>query len=328
MKALINSKTSNQAQLSTSTPYGQSQPLRIEGSKYLQLITVKTQGNALWFVNNKSLEQQILTYLARYASIYQVRLYAFVLMGNHYHLLAKFKMRNQAQFMQQLNARIAELVRTLVKDHPGGSVLKHHYSAQYIPLDADILKYFLYCAGQAVSSGLAQSVKAYPGYNSYQSAVRRESCTYRWIDRAGYNRAKRGSLEVVEEDYAIYYELKYELLPGLEKLTPEAYHQELTQDLRVYLKECLRVNAERGVKYPNISKLYEVKPGAQPRTTKTSHRNSYRPLVLCACASTKNRVLEWYFEIFYEYKAAIASFITGRMNVSFPEGTYRPFSLA
>jgi len=311
-----------------SSSFGQSQPLRIEGSDLIQLITVKTQGNALWFVNNKSLELLILTYLARYCSIYKVKLYAFVLMGNHYHLLAKFNKKNQAQFMQHFNARIAELVRTLVKDHPGGSVLKHHYSSQYIPLNSDVLHYFLYCAGQAVSSGLAKSIKDYPGYNSYQYAAKKEVVSYRWVDRTAFNRAKRGNLEVREEDFAIYYNLKYEALPGFKKLTETEYQKELGVRLREYIKETLAKNEKAGFKYPNISKLYEVKAGSQPKTTKASKFNSYRPIVLCSCASTKAKILDWYFEIFYAYKSAITNFLTGRLNSHFPDGTYRPFSLA
>ena len=41
-----------------------SQPIRVECTDKVQLITCRTINSALWFVNNKKLEQMLLAYLA------------------------------------------------------------------------------------------------------------------------------------------------------------------------------------------------------------------------------------------------------------------------
>ena len=77
-------------------------PLRLESADEIWHITTRTNGSKLWFVNNKALEYLILAYLAKYTKLYGVKLYAFILMGNHYHLIAKFPESNKAGFMQAI----------------------------------------------------------------------------------------------------------------------------------------------------------------------------------------------------------------------------------
>ena len=85
-------------------------PLRSEDKDAISFITNRTIGSRLWFINNKSLEDSILSYLAKYQKIYQVKLYALILMGNHYHLIAQFPNCNKSAFMQSFNSIIAKLV--------------------------------------------------------------------------------------------------------------------------------------------------------------------------------------------------------------------------
>ena len=67
-----------------------SEQLKINIPEEVCLTTIRTQNSRLWFVNNKKLEEEVLSYLAKYQNIYGVVLYAFILIGNHYHMVAKF----------------------------------------------------------------------------------------------------------------------------------------------------------------------------------------------------------------------------------------------
>ena len=86
-----------------------SHPIRVECGERFQHITTRTAGSRLWFVNNKKLEERILAFLGFYQEKYTVELSSFKLMGNHYHLVARFPNKNRAQFMRDFNARICLL---------------------------------------------------------------------------------------------------------------------------------------------------------------------------------------------------------------------------
>ena len=98
------------------------QELRIESPDSHKLITSRTVQSRLWFINNKSLEDEVLGYLAKYQEKYSVILHAFIFQGNHYHLLASYPKCNRAQFMRDFNARFAECTKRHVSEFGEGAL--------------------------------------------------------------------------------------------------------------------------------------------------------------------------------------------------------------
>ena len=139
-----------------------SQPLRVECSSKFQHITTRTAGSRLWFVNNQRLEERIQAFLGLYQAKYQVEITSFKLMGNHYHLVARFPLKNRAPFMRDLNARIAEAVRIIVPsyDHTG-SFWEKRYSCQALVTDKAVLEKFIYSALQPLTTGLYPEIDGY-----------------------------------------------------------------------------------------------------------------------------------------------------------------------
>ena len=115
-----------------------SQPTRVESPDMVQLITFRTINSALWFVNNKGLEERILAYLAKYLNKYGVLLYGSCMVGSHIHLLARFPLSNRAAFCRDFGARMAESVRILVENFPGGPLFARRYTPQFLPLDEEV----------------------------------------------------------------------------------------------------------------------------------------------------------------------------------------------
>ena len=142
--------------------------LRIEDKKRVGLITTRTQNSRLWFVQNKKLENRILTALAKYQELREVILYAFVLMGNHYHDLAKFMKMNRAAFCRDLNAEIARQTQRCAKGAEPGRIWAKRYAEQELPRNEDIEEYFFYCALQPITSNLKADPKKYQQYNSFE----------------------------------------------------------------------------------------------------------------------------------------------------------------
>ena len=298
----------------------QSQPLRIESNRYFSFGTSKTSKAALWFVNNRKLEQNILAYLAKYQEKYNVTLYAFVMQGNHYHLLAKFNDCNRAAFYRDFNARIAELVRKFAPGFEEGALFSRRYSEQAIPLNEDVEERFFYCALQPVLAGLCKKISEYPGYNSCFDAIQEVERKFTVTDWAKFNSYKRFNKQVNIEDFQTVHTLKFSRLPGSESLSRKEYRNLLFSKLEEKRKSVV----SRIKTFLGPEKLKRVRPGERPKKTKKSHRFSHRPLVLTGCRQAKKQFLEWYFATYASFKKATVKYLLGENGTAFPPRTYKP----
>ena len=84
--------------------------------------------------------------------------------------------------------------------------------------------------------------------------------------------------------------------------------------------------AAQGKGFAPVDRLRAQKPGAKPRSTKSSQRYSKRPLVLTLCAKAKAKFLESYFAVLDQFLEASEMFRGGMLHVQFPQGTYRPYN--
>jgi REP element-mobilizing transposase RayT len=300
------------------------QPLSIEAPEKRYLITTRTSGSRLWFINNPALEEKILGCLARYREIHEVIIFGFILMGNHYHLLAQFPKGNRAAFMRDFNSATARIIGRYVSEHGRRSVWARRYSKEELPRDEDLMHWFFYLALNPVSSGLLPSINAYPSYNSFFDAIEGRVRTFRWIDWSKYLLKKRHNPNVTPDDFAKEYELSYTRLPNLKELSEAEYKSELLGRLEERTHDLVKERRENGKGFLGLKLLKRQRPGARPKNTKISHRYSFRPLVLTLCRETRSRVLEAYFAILDKYKKASKAFRSGELSADFPRGCYSP----
>lgn len=297
-----------------------SQPLRVE-CDMSQLVTSKTINSRLWFVYNPRFEQRVKAFLAKYQKKYGVLIYAFVIVGNHYHLVCEFPNGNRSAFFRDFNARVAEAVRMYVKEFIGGPVFQRRFTPQALPLDADREQYFFYCALQAVSSGLTQRISEYPCYNSFTTAIGKGRERLVLFNYGAYNAAKRFNPLVSKKNYYEEHVLQYSRLPNLAHLSQEAYRKYLLDELerrRVALV-AERVAEGKGFLGPEL--LEQVEPGSLPFSTK---KGGMRPLVLSCCKEARGNFLEQYFGVVAAYRQASLRYRQGEFDAVFPPGTFRP----
>ena len=299
------------------------QPLSIEDENWTYLITTRTADSRLWLIDSKQLEAKILGILARYQEIYGAILYAFILMGNHYHLVAKFPGRNRALFMRDFNSAVARVVGRYVKAHGRRSVWARRYSYQILPRSEDIMHWFFYAALNPVSSGLCRTIASYRSYNSFQDAAAGRTRTCEWLDWSKYTMKRRYNPAIEVEQFITKYELSFSRLPGFEHLSATAYAELLHTELQKRQTEKVAERDLRGQKFMADFNR-SPKQGDRPFSTKTSTRTSYRPLVLTLCSTTKRAVLDTYFRILDRFKEASDLYRNKNTFVQFPSGTYPP----
>lgn len=300
------------------------QDISIEVHDAIFLITARTIGSRLWFINNPELEDRFKAYLAKYATLYGAVLYGFKLMGNHYHLLASFPLCNRAAFLRSLNSMFARLTGSLAVEHDGGRVWARRARCQFLLRPEDVEHWFFYVALNSVQSGLCRRLSEDPLYNSFSNAVSGRVETFKIVDWEDFNNRSRFNPRLTIEDCTEVFELKFARLPGCEHFSTKDYQARMLEKLEVRRTHIVADRMSQGKGFAPTDALRSTKPGSKPRSTKTSTRNTPRPLCLTLCKEAKERFLGWYFDLLAAFRDASIRFRSGDLTVQFPPGTYRP----
>lgn len=295
-----------------------------ECEKTLFFLTIRTMSSKLWFVNNQKLHERIVAFLARFQEMYGVELFAFIIMGNHYHLLARFPRRNKRLFCQALNSMIARLTATHVEEFEGGKLWARPVRAQALGDHKDALHWFFYIALNPVGAGLCRKISEYNGYNSFRDALTGRKRRFRIFLRELYYNRKRRNPSITEEACTVEHTLRFSRLPGYESLDRKDYERMLLSELEARRQKIISDRLAAGKGFATPSSLRECTPGMSPHSTKTSTRTSKRPLILTLCEELKREFLGWYFDLRARYREASRRFREGDLLVTFPPNTYRP----
>jgi hypothetical protein len=295
---------------------------RIECKDVASFQTTRSRQSKLWLINNPRLEEAILGYAARYATRYDVLIYALAIEGNHIQKVAIFPGANRAHYMRDFNSAVARAVPRYQATYPGGPFWHRRFSAEYLVASADIEDRFFYTVLQPVNDGLVDDIKDYPGYNCFEDAIAGREVSYRVIKWKEYNDARRWNPSVPIEKFTDLCALKYERLPGYENLSPEEYESLMRKKLKERTLEVLR--ARKGKPAVGAARLKMIVPGARPIRTKTSGPHDHRPRVLSKDPERLSVGKAWYFAIYFQYKRCSARYRAGEPDVIFPAGTYKP----
>jgi putative transposase len=298
---------------------------RIESSQETYLITTRTIESRLWLVNNAKLHERICAFLARYREMYQIKLHAFVIMGNHYHLVARFPQTNRKKFMSSFNGMLAKLVASHSPTFTQGKLWGCRYSAQCLPHHEDIERAVLYCALNPVSTGLVALPNQYNTYNSFTLASHHHRREHTIFLREQYNQAVRQRVSKVDPaEFTVTHTLAYDRIPGYEELSDSQYTARLLQRHTEQHESILAARSEAGQTFPPLSSLKTIHTGATPRATKTTDRNGHHPLVISNCALARQLYIEHYLECRAQYIEASARYRAGDFTAPFPAGMHRP----
>lgn len=300
------------------------QTLRYECSKTIWLITTRTIKSRLWFVNNRAFHRAVAAYLAKYQAKYGVDIFGFIIMGNHYHLVARFPKGNKSEFMRSFNARFAVLASQFIPGSDIGKVWSRRYSSEPLLKSQDVEYWMLYCALNPVTSNLVADPDDYPTYNSYRDAANGRERSFELYNPAGFREAKRrGRKKISISDFKETYTLHYSRLPGHENKNQQEYFTYIEGKRLERWKEELKDR-----QFPELASVLGTRPGARPVNSKVSERNSKRPLCLTLCANARKEYRKFYFDLRDRFRKASTAYRLGNTTALFPSGTYPPIRLA
>ena len=283
-------------------------------------VTIKTTQSRRLLRPSRKLNELVLGVLGRALAHYGgVRLFAFVIMSNHMHLLLHVAdAQALSRFMGFVDGNIASKVSKLHGWSDG--LWKGRYTSITVLDDVALERRLRYVLSHGVKEGLVGRVEHWPGASSTPALLRGRKLYGRWIDETSRGRARRRGKKVRTEDFVTNYEVPLAPLPcwaGLSEAERRARVAELVRGVEAEGRE---LNRELGRKPLGAAWVRRQDPRAEPESV------SYSPAPPCHTTDPELRrqFLESYREFVEAYYRAAEALRRGELDVAFPPGCFPP----
>lgn len=303
--------------------------IRNTNPEYSRLVTIRTECAALFLQPAAGLNQIVGGIIAKYQELFGIIIFAYVVLGNHIHILARAPEKNLWRFEQAVNREIAKRINRLRNRR--GHFWERRYDEQMVLEIGDILAALIYILLNPVNHGLVEHPLLWPGLICFQHLLDGKDRKYLFTDFTAYNKAKKKAAclgqKVSIRDFQTEHLLKLSPIPQFENMTQEQRAKEIR---KLVAENAARIKRERranGQGFLGRAAILRQNHTAIPRNVKRSPR----PICYTQCWEAKKEFMAWYFPWLECYRQASIRFRSGEFNVEFPDFCLRPplhYSLA
>ena len=171
---------------------------RFTGRPIVHLITRGVERR--WVYESESLKWRLLNLLGEAALHHDVRILAFVLMSNHYHLIATAEGGDLSRLMRRINQRYSTYFNRVNKRV--GTLYQGRFRSFLIRSDAWLLSRTAYLHANPPAAGIGPNPEAYL-WSSYRAYVGKENPPS-WLDVRSVLTIFSPDLDAARERYAAY----------------------------------------------------------------------------------------------------------------------------
>lgn len=263
--------------------------------------------------------------MARGTMRFNVRIYGFVWMSNHGHLLLGAETQDFADFMAYLNGQIAVNVnRFLVREN---QLWARRYSSAPVLDEGAELQMLGYLLANPQNAGLAASIDAWPGLSSAKFLFQNIKQRFLNFDRTAWHSAGRPSNIAPFLSTMI---LEQKLLPQLARLSDKVRRRKLRRAIRDALKS----------QQTSATTIESVSDSLPPRRALVSRvaiatdrpasaqdrqkKRSKQPLCYTTNPVLREIYREWRREFRSVYRKCSREFRLGNVDIAFPPGSFAP----
>jgi putative transposase len=219
------------------------------------LITIRTNLAQIWMLPGEHIEATIGGIMARYQEIYNIKIYAYAFLGNHYHIVCSAPSGGLDQFFENVNREIARRVNRYF-----GRIAKfwaRPYDAAVILNEDDLLEAVIYTVTNPVRHGLVRYSRSWPSLGCYHHCLnetdRRFSFTHYSIKNS------KG------EYFQTVHNLKISRLPQFSNLKRDEYKAAMYSYLTEREDKIANERFMASMGFLGAKALREQKPGSLPR---------------------------------------------------------------
>jgi putative transposase len=258
-----------------------------------------------FFLRPSRLTNEIFLYvLAIATNSYGIKLHAFCVMSNHYHLVLTDPKALLPAFMQKVDSLVARALNASLGrwDHFWSD---SGYSAVTLPTPQDIITKTAYALANPVAAGLVRSPRQWPGLWSAPEQV------------GGPPLLVRRPTHFFAPDGYLPASLQLALLTPAGFESPADFRARLSQDLDRQVSEAV---ALRGLRFLGRRRILRQRHDQTPRNREP--RRTLNPKVACKDRWKRIEALGRLVEFVRAYRAAWGARRRGDLSAIFPAGTY------
>jgi REP element-mobilizing transposase RayT len=188
----------------------------------IHLVTNRCFQGRLLMLPNKKINFIIGYWFARALKKYGqgLKIYAFVFLSNHLHILLRDTQGSLAAFMCYFESNVARAVNEARGRK--GAFWENHYDDKIIDGEGEFLKKYTYVTCNAVKAGLVNRAEEWIGWCSTEHALNGKPYCFTAINRNQYNKASRNRKKKPDPKlYEETYTFCLEPLLGLENMSIE-----------------------------------------------------------------------------------------------------------
>jgi len=281
-------------------------------------VTTRTMQSRLLMRPSPELNSIILGVIGKALTIYNVQLYLFVFLSNHYHMLVSaLDFFELSRFMNHINSNIAREIAILHNWHD--SFWSRRFSAIPVLDDESMLDRARYIISHGCKEGLVSNPGDWPGINCVSALTKGSPLVGKWINRTKMYADSRNTIGVQPESvYTTEYRVDISPLPlwaDLSDAARQAKWKQLVED--VTLKH-------RKEQVLGIKTILSQDPHSKPVSTKRSPR----PFCHAVKKAIETEYREAYRSFVGAFREAFGSLLDGHVRSfeHFPECYIPPFA--
>jgi putative transposase len=261
------------------------------------------------------------TCLARGVKKFNIRLFGFVWMSNHGHLLVQAPDGNLADFMAYLNGQVAVNVnRFLGRRH---HLWARRYTASQVLDEPEELNRLEYILNNPYNAGIASSIEDWAGLSSGDFFFQDQERLFLRFNRTAWHKSGR------PDDIAPFLstvKINHCLLPQLAHLDVKSIREKLRQ--LVNFTSGSASSEPRDIDttspIPRKSTIRMIIPTDRPESSKRGRKSSPQPLCHTSNPALRKLYREWHREFRVAYARASLEYRKGDVDVEFPPGSFAP----
>ena len=251
----------------------------------------------------------------------EVGVVGYSFQSNHYHLLVTaHEVNHLSKFMHSVQSNLA---REVCKLHDWSDrVWSRRYRSICVAEDEDTQKDRLrYIFEQGCKENLILSPRDWPGATCVNTLINghREQ-QGDWYDRTGLYRARYRGQDVSLHDFTEHLDLPLVSLPCWAHLSREEYAKECFDLVETIEEETLERHEHENTTVLGVPAILSTDPQKRPNKLKKSPA----PLVHAKDSSERAAMIDRYRDFEFRFWAASKEFRSGKLDVAFPEGSFRP----
>ena len=285
---------------------------------------------AVYFVTNRCFQAQfllrpskrvnaiILGLLAKYAEEYDIEIFGFVFMSNHFHLLLRARKLNLSRFMGVFQSVLTrELNRLFDRDD---TIFPRRFTSPEVLDDESMWEKMHYMMNNPCLSNLVDHPDKWPGISSWQIHKSGEPMVGRVLNREKLRRLRRKDPNTHVSEAYDFYVLDTTPLPLQEGLERSEQDQRLVDMVEERAEELQRQRKEAGIPCVGAEAIKSQHWSHTPDSPKKSNC----PLCICADPITRKEHRKAYRATLDRYRKAMSRYRANKANPGFPPGTIPP----